>query len=186
MSPTLPRAALPTILACLALQPLAGLAADTAEKAPAKASARTPAPTPATSHQQLRSQAKGMALAAETVQRISEAQLAVADRVLTGPAACEFDQTVHVDPIHGRPGHFRVGFKKAVYTMVPQETTTGAVRLEDKKAGVVWLQIPVKSMLMNQKIGQRLVDACMHSEQRAAVAAAAAAGQAASAPDAKN
>jgi hypothetical protein len=35
----------------------------------------------------------------------------------------------------------------------------------------VWLQIPSKSMLMNAKVGQRMVDGCMHPEQRAAVSA---------------
>ena len=55
--------------------------------------------------------------------------------------------------------------------MVPEETTTGAVRLEDKKAGIVWLQIPAKSMLMNSKIGQRMADSCLHEEQRVAAAA---------------
>ena len=98
-------------------------------------------------------------------------QLQIADRVLTGDAACEFDQTVSVLPIDGQPGHFRVTFKKVAYTVIPEETTSGAIRLEDKKAGIVWLQIPSKSMLMNAKIGQRMVDGCMHAEQRAAVRA---------------
>lgn len=131
----------------------------------------------ATSRQQLDSQAKGLALATETVQTINQNQLDIAARVLTGKADCEFDQAVDVQPIEGRPGFFKVGYKNASYTMTPEETTTGAVRLEDKKAGVMWLQIPSKSMLMNSKIGQRMVDACMHSEQRAAVAAAKQAGR---------
>lgn len=114
---------------------------------------------------------KGLDLATETVQRISEAQLLVADRVLTGDAACEMNQSVSVEPIKGKPGHFQLRFKKASYTMVPEETSSGAVRLEDKKAGIVWLQIPSKSMLMNSRAGQRLVDGCLHAEQRAALSA---------------
>ena len=55
-------------------------------------------------------------------------------------------------------------------------TLTGAVRLEDKAAGVMWLQIPAKSMLMNVKVGQRMVDGCQHATQRAASMAVAAAG----------
>jgi hypothetical protein len=106
---------------------------------------------------------------------VSQNQLDIAARVLTGKASCEFDQAVDVSPMEGRPGVFKVGFKNASYTMVPEETTTGAVRLEDKRAGVMWLQIPSKSMLMNSKIGQRMVDACMHAEQRAAVNASRAA-----------
>ena len=171
----------------LLAHPPVSLAADAPAAPAASAKPGKPVAKPATSHQQLKSQAKGLALATETVQRISDAQLAVADRVLTGDADCEFNQTVSIKPIAGQPAHFRLAFKKSVYTMVPEETTTGAVRLEDKKAGVVWLQIPVKSMLMNHKIGQRMVDACTHSEQRAAVAAVEAAGRAASATgDGKN
>lgn len=128
---------------------------------------------------------KGLDLATETVQRISEAQLLVADRVLTGDAACEMNQSVSVEPIQGKPGHFQLRFKKASYTMVPEETSSGAVRLEDKKAGIVWLQIPSKSMLMNSRAGQRLVDGCLHAEQRAALAAVAGAAASSATGDRK-
>lgn len=46
-----------------------------------------PKPSSATA-QQRADKAKGMALATETTQRISEAQLQIADRVLTGEATC--------------------------------------------------------------------------------------------------
>jgi hypothetical protein len=107
--------------------------------------------------------------AAEPVvpQALNATQLEIAKRVHTGKAACEFDQSVSVLPVTNHPGHFTLGYKNVNYTMVPEATTTGAVRLEDKKAGVVWLQIANKSMLMNTKVGQRMVDACQHAEQRA-------------------
>jgi hypothetical protein len=93
----------------------------------------------------------------------------IAHRVMTGTADCEFDQKVTVQPFEGRPGVFKVGFNNTSYTMVPEATTTGAVRLEDKRAGVVWLQIPAKSMLLNSKVGQRMVDSCKQREQRASL-----------------
>ena len=133
--------------------------------------------SPAANKQQREDRAKGLALGHETAQRISETQLRIADRVLTGDAACEFNQTVSVLPIEGQPGHFRLTFKQVAYTVVPEETTSGAIRLEDKKAGIVWLQIPSKSMLMNARVGQRMVDGCMHAEQRAAVKAVEGAGK---------
>jgi hypothetical protein len=132
---------------------------------------RAAQPAKPSAAQQRADKAKGRALAEETVQRISEAQLQIADRVHTGDAACEFDQVVNLVRIDGRPGHFRLTYKKVAYTVVPEETSSGALRLEDKKAGIVWLQIPSKSMLMNSKIGQRLADNCLHPEQRAAVKA---------------
>lgn len=135
---------------------------------PAKASA---------SRQQLDSKAKGLALATTVVESISETQLTIASRVLTGKADCDAHQTVSVDPVQEHPGHFRVSYKNDSYTMVPEETSTGAVRLVDRRAGVIWLQIPAKSMMMNSRIGQRVVDGCMHAEQRAAVNAVRAAAQ---------
>ena len=137
----------------------------------AKPPARQPAKAvPATPRQQLKNEAKGLALATETVEEISEAQLAVAAQVLTGTAACEFNQQISITAVDGQPGHFVVGHKGVRYHMTPRETSTGAVRLEDKTRGVVWLQIPAKSMLMNARAGQRMVDSCQLAEQRVAVA----------------
>jgi hypothetical protein len=99
-------------------------------------------------------------------ENVSPSQIEIASRVLTGEAKCEMNQHVGVQAIDGKPGHFHVSFKNVTYTMVPQETTTGAVRLEDRKAGVVWIQIPSKSMMLNSKIGQRMVDGCATGQQR--------------------
>ncbi len=95
--------------------------------------------------------------AAET---LSSGQLEAAGRVYTGVAQCDQGQTVSVTPVAGKEGVFVLEHKKAKYTLVPEETTTGAVRLEDKKAGIVWIQIPSKSMLMNARLGQRVADGC--------------------------
>ena len=97
---------------------------------------------------------------------LSEVQIAAALRVYRGDAQCEFSQTVSVRPHPQRAGLFLVSFKNQTYTMAPEPTTTGAVRLEDKRAGMMWLQIPTKSMLMNSSKGQRMVDGCTHGEQR--------------------
>lgn len=102
---------------------------------------------------------------------LADAQLEIASRVHTGHAACELNQAVQVHPVEGKPGFFKVAHGKAVHTMVPQETTTGAVRLEDKRSGHVWIQIPAKSMLMDARAGRRVVDACQHEPQRTAAAA---------------
>jgi hypothetical protein len=97
---------------------------------------------------------------------LTQGQLDAAARVYTGTAQCDQGKSVSLTPVAGKQGYFKLDFNKASYTLVPEETTTGAVRLEDKKAGIVWLQIPAKSMLMNAKIGQRVADGCKHAEQR--------------------
>ena len=71
--------------------------------------------------------------------------------------------TVTADP--AAPGHFHIEGKNFKYYMSPVATSTGTVRLEDTKAGAVWLQIANKSMLMNQRLGQRLADECMSTDQ---------------------
>ena len=139
-----------------------------AKPAAAKAGAK-PAPRQATPREELKSEAMGLALATETAEAINDKQLAIATRVLTGKAACEYSQTVDVDPVTDQPGVFKVRYKGMNYVMVPEETTTGAIRLFDRKSGVVWLQIPVKSMLLDARGGHRMVDLCTHAEQRAAV-----------------
>lgn len=166
----MPRLAALTLAITCSLMGLAAIA-QTAPVAKPATPVKKAAPKPATPREELKSEALGLALAVETTEAISAARLEIASRVLTGKADCEYSQTVDVDPVAGKPGLFSVRFKGASYVMVPEETTTGAVRLYDSRAGVVWLQIPVKSMLLNARAGNRLVDRCTHSEQRAAVEA---------------
>ena len=163
-----------TFWLCLALA-LPGWAG--AQTQPAAQKSPPSAGTASASRKALQSQAKGLALATEVAESINATQLEISDRVLTGVAQCEFSQTVDVERVSETPGHFRVRYKRASYWMVPEETSTGAVRLVDRKRQVVWLQIPSKSMMMDQGAGRRLVDSCQHAEQRAAVEAADAAGQ---------
>ena len=99
------------------------------------------------------------------VAALSNDQLRTADRVLLGQSRCEFDQSVNVAAVPNQKGWFNVEYKGKSYLMAPEHTTTGAVRLEDKKNGMMWLQIANKSMLMNSKIGQRMVDNCIHPKQ---------------------
>lgn len=97
---------------------------------------------------------------------LSQEQLDNAGRVLVGKSECEFNQSVTVTESSAKKGYFIVDFKGKKYTLAPEATTTGAVRLEDKKAGIMWLQIANKSMLMNAKKGQRMVDNCVHPNQK--------------------
>jgi hypothetical protein len=141
--------------------------ATPAVNAKPKAAAKKPAAKPAKS-------------AAEPVSATNDnldpGQLSMADRVLTGAADCEFKQKVDVEKIPGHTGNFKVTFDRKTYIMVPEETTTGAIRLVDTGGAVVWIQIPMKSMLLNQKEHHRLVDNCQEDEQRIAVQSSQKAG----------
>jgi hypothetical protein len=62
-------------------------------------------------------------------------------------------------------GRFILELGRQRYSMVPVPTLSGAIRLEDSAAGVVWLQLSNKSMLMSQKLGWRLADDCASADQ---------------------
>lgn len=138
-----------------AAKPAAKPAAKAATKKPARAQAKSKAPVVAAA-------AAGAATAALA---LTPDELAIAERVHTGRIACELGAHVNVTAQQQNPGHFQIDGKGFKYEMVPVATSTGTVRLEDKAAGAVWLQIANKSMLMNQKLGQRLADECMSPEQ---------------------
>jgi len=92
-------------------------------------------------------------------------ELAIGEQIYQGRLPCELGAFVTLTEDAKTPGYFDVQIKNVKYRMFPVITRTGAIRLEDQKAGAVWLQLPNKSMLMNQKLGQRLADDCMSPEQ---------------------
>ena len=96
---------------------------------------------------------------------MTAAELAIAERVYQGKLPCELGAFVTLTADAKSPGYFDVQIKNQKYRMFPVETSTGAIRLEDRRVGAVWLQLANKSMLMNQKLGQRLADACMSPDQ---------------------
>ena len=97
--------------------------------------------------------------------KLTAEDLEIAKRVFVGTIACELGNSVTITASTRRPGFFAVQTKGARFTMHPVESRTGAIRLEDPKRGALWLQLGNKSMLMSQKLGQRLADECMSPEQ---------------------
>jgi hypothetical protein len=135
------------------------------KKAKPKPVARTPVAT-ANSRLELRTQASQMAagiMAAEAA--LASDELAIAERVHTGVMPCELGAFIRIEGDPGMPGYFNMTGKNFRYRMVPVVTSTGAIRLEDREAGTVWLQLANKSMLMNQKVGRRMADECMSPAQ---------------------
>jgi hypothetical protein len=100
-------------------------------------------------------------------QPMGQEELSIARRVHQGNLPCELGAAVRVEPDQIQPGYFNVQGKGFHYRMHPVVTSTGAIRLEDKQAGAVWLQLANKSMLMDQKKGQRVADECAHPDQMA-------------------
>ena len=164
--------------AALAL-PFAATAQTTATKPAAKAAAKPAAKPAATTKAAVKKPTRQVTRrAAKAVEEVtpidtstditlSEADLAVAQRVHTGKIQCELGADVTVTADDKKAGFFTVSTKGARYRMHPVESRTGAIRLEDPRAGAMWLQIANKSMLMNQKQGLRLADECQAPAQLA-------------------
>ena len=159
---TVPRAV------CVVTLPLALLlvAAATAHaQAPVGKAEKKPS-RPVSSRTELKNKANQTAAGVSAADAaLTPGELAIAERVYTGKLPCELGASVTLTPDVKSPGFFDVRVKNLKFRMFPVETSTGAIRLEDRKVGAVWLQLANKSMLMNQKLGQRLADACMNPTQ---------------------
>ena len=98
--------------------------------------------------------------------RLTDAELAIAQRVHTGRIQCELGAEITVTADEKNPGFFNVSAGKQRYYMHPVESRTGAIRLEDGRAEAMMLQLGNKSMVLNQKLGQRVADDCQTAEQK--------------------
>lgn len=150
--------------------------------------AQTPPPKPAAAKPQAAKAAakaapKAIAAAKKTpppppepvLNDADETQLAAAERAYLGDYACEFKESVHIDKHPKVAGYINVAWKKQLITMKPVLSSTGALRLEDVTGRTLMIQIANKSMLLDTKIGQRLLDDCVHPEQTKLMEAAKAA-----------
>lgn len=148
---------------------LAGLAwASSASAADApKAASTAHKPTKPLKTQRAPAPAAKPAEAAPAVpdQPLSSEEIAIAQRVHLGRLPCELGQSVRMEPDAQQPGYFHLHGQGFRYRLRPVATSSGAIRLEDAKAGAVWLQLANKSMLMDQKQGRRLADECAHPDQ---------------------
>ena len=143
---------------------------DAAKPAASKTKAVKPAvkkkPVVTASRTNLKSAAANVAAGVEAAEAaMTPAELAIAERVQVGKMPCELGASVTLTADAKNPGYFDMQGKNFNYRMFPVATSTGAIRLEDQKAGAVWLQLANKSMLMNQKQGIRLADECTSPAQ---------------------
>ena len=99
-------------------------------------------------------------------------QIDAAGRVFYGVYDCEFKQSVDIVASPKYPSYVDVKHGKAAYLMKPVLSSTGAIRLEDVRGETLMVQISSKSMLLNVKTAQRIVDDCVNPKQRELVEAA--------------
>ena len=161
-----PTAAWVLALCCWSLPVGAQTAAVKSPKAPAKSPKVLAKSKPAATGPQTKAGAKAQAAPPmEILTPMGPDELAIAERVHKGQLPCELGASVRLEADAEQPGYFYLHGKGFRYRMHPVATTTGAIRLEDRKAGAVWLQLANKSMLMDQNKGRRVADECANAEQ---------------------
>jgi hypothetical protein len=88
---------------------------------------------------------------------------------LEGSTVTEFDcelgnkVTIYSNPNDEK--HVAIRWKNALHRLRRIDTTTGAHRFENRKYGLVWINIPAKAMLLDSKKGQQLANECRDPEQ---------------------
>lgn len=63
--------------------------------------------------------------------------------------------------------HIALRWNKQLVRLTRVGTSTGANRFENRKSGLVWIDIPAKGMLLDSKKGRQLANECKTSEQMA-------------------
>ena len=144
-----------------AAKPAAKAAAPAADAKPAA----KPRATPARRAAAVKSVEENTPIDDDPNVTLSPEDLEMAKRVHVGTFPCELGASVTITPSDKRPGFFTVRSGLMRFRMHPVGSRTGAIRLEDGRAGAMWLQLGNKSMLMSQKIGQRIADECMSPDQ---------------------
>jgi len=56
-------------------------------------------------------------------------------------------------------------WKNRLHRLTREATTTGAQRFENKIAGLIWIGIPAKGMLLDSKVNRQLANECKTSDQ---------------------
>ncbi|MEO6362853.1 MAG: hypothetical protein ABIO71_06465 [Caldimonas sp.] len=96
----------------------------------------------------------------------SPEQVEAAELVYYGLYDCEFKQTVEITQSPKHSAYVDVKAGKGGWLMKPVLSSTGALRLEDVRGETLMVQIASKSMLLNVKTAQRIVDDCVSPKQR--------------------
>lgn len=106
--------------------------------------------------------------------------------------ACELNNKVTIYHNDNDPAHIALRWKKRVHRLDRVGTTTGAMRFENLRYGLVWIGIPAKGMLLDSKLNRQLANECKSEDQTkkeladAQAAVEKAAADAAAAEAAKN
>jgi hypothetical protein len=87
--------------------------------------------------------------------------------------ACELNNKITIYTNEKDDGHIALRWKNRVHRLDRIGTTTGALRFENPKFGLIWIGIPSKGMLLDSKLNRQLANECKNAEQAKPLVAAA-------------
>ncbi len=87
--------------------------------------------------------------------------------------SCELNNKVTIYTNDKDAGHIALRWKNRLHRLDRVGTTTGALRFENPKFGLIWIGIPSKGILLDSKLNRQLANECKKPELPAAQMAAA-------------
>jgi hypothetical protein len=91
--------------------------------------------------------------------------------------ACELNNKVTIYKNEQDDAHIALRWKNRLQRLERVGTTTGALRFENVRTGLIWIGIPAKGILLDSKMNRQLANECKNAEQISPVVAAAAADE---------
>jgi hypothetical protein len=91
--------------------------------------------------------------------------------------ACELNNKVTIYKNEQDDAHIALRWKNRLQRLERVGTTTGALRFENVRTGLIWIGIPSKGILLDSKMNRQLANECKNAEQISPVVAAAAADE---------
>jgi membrane-bound inhibitor of C-type lysozyme len=92
---------------------------------------------------------------------------------VTAEYACELNNKVTIYTNDKDSGHIALRWKNRLHRLERVGTTTGALRFENTKFGLIWIGIPSKGILLDSKQNRQLANECKTAEQAKPLVAAA-------------
>jgi hypothetical protein len=125
---------------------------------PAKAPAPAPAPAPVAAAPAPAPAPSAASQAAAAGAAAAQSAVTWGTKPVVGRFSCDVGRSVTVSAKDDN--NVDLNWQGKNYAMAKVPTSSGAMRFEDKASGLVWIQIPSKSMLMDSKAGRQLAQDC--------------------------
>jgi hypothetical protein len=106
------------------------------------------------------SQAPSTSASAGVVNVPGEASPQLAFRLPSGTYQCEYGVRVDVHRNAKDPNLIQLDWKGATYPMLRNASSSGLPRYEDAGSGLVWIDLPWKSVLLDGRSGKPVVSEC--------------------------